>query len=87
MMDDGSAPSCVDDYNLREFECTGGEDEEKDKEMHEKFVEHYKSLSEEEQNGVKDCIKEVAEAVMQEVEITDECREEARKIDSKMTGE
>ncbi|GBO32572.1 hypothetical protein AVEN_219052-1 [Araneus ventricosus] len=34
MMESGSAPQCVEDYKLKDFECTGGEDEEKDKEMH-----------------------------------------------------
>ncbi|GBO32571.1 hypothetical protein AVEN_170698-1 [Araneus ventricosus] len=102
MMESGSAPQCVEDYKLKDFECTGGEDEEKDKEMHEKFREHYSSLSDEDKEGVQveisfyfinkifeplNFLRDFSEAVMAEVELSEECKEKVKKIQSKMTGE
>ncbi|CAL1261919.1 unnamed protein product [Larinioides sclopetarius] len=53
IMESGDAPQCVEDYKLKDFECTGGEDPDKDKEMHEKFREYYKGMSDEDKEGIK----------------------------------
>ncbi|CAL1261920.1 unnamed protein product [Larinioides sclopetarius] len=87
IMESGNAPQCVEDYKLKDFECTGGEDPDKDKETQEKFKEYFKGMSDEDKEGIKSCIKEMAEKALEEVELSDECKEEAKKIESKMTGE
>ncbi|CAL1261918.1 unnamed protein product [Larinioides sclopetarius] len=53
----------------------------------EKFREYYKGMSDEDKEGIKSCLKEMAEKSMEGVELSDECKEKVKKIQNKMTGE
>ncbi|GFT84826.1 hypothetical protein NPIL_541241 [Nephila pilipes] len=88
MIQEGSAPACYEELNLSEFNCTGGEDEEFDRKVIKKFKDHMKSLPEDDQKAVMECMSQMGEMAMEKVgdEISDECKEKMKKMQEKMTA-
>ncbi|GFX65515.1 hypothetical protein TNCV_4735601 [Trichonephila clavipes] len=85
---EGNAPECYNEYELKKFNCTGGEDEEKDKEIRKEFKEYINGLEEEDRKGVLQCMAKMGEMAMEKVgdEISDECKEKMKKMQEKMSG-
>ncbi|GFQ70569.1 uncharacterized protein TNCT_405361 [Trichonephila clavata] len=88
VIEEGNAPECFNEYELSRFNCTGGEDEEKDKEKRKEFKEYLKGLEEEDQKNVLQCLGKMGEMAMEKVgdEISNECKEKMKKMQEKMSG-
>ncbi|KAG8176944.1 hypothetical protein JTE90_021000 [Oedothorax gibbosus] len=86
MLEDGSAPACANELDLKRFKCSGGEDHEADEQSRKEFVDWIKSLDSDKRKEVQECMKQLGEAAVEKLgdEISAECKEKMENFAKKM---